>query len=128
MSSRILVHPVLQDRVTVMVTPEDSAGALLRIEYEACAVTPPTDDHVHPEQEERIEVLAGTLHCRVSGEVREMHVGETLIIPPGTPHALWNETPTGSRAVGEYRPALETLALFEALFVAAPGTGGEGRE
>lgn len=119
MSSRILVHPVLQDRVTVLVTPEDSAGALLRIEYDARAVTPPADDHVHPEQEERIEVLAGTLHCRVSGEVREMHAGETLVIPAGTPHALWNETPSGSRAIGEYRPALEMLALFEVLFAAA---------
>jgi quercetin dioxygenase-like cupin family protein len=128
MSSRILVHPVLKDRVTVMVTPEDSAGALLRIEYDARAVTPPADDHVHPEQEERIEVLAGTLHCRVGGEVREMHAGETLIIPPRTPHALWNETPTGSRTVGEYRPALATLELFEAIFVAAPGAGGDGRE
>jgi len=120
MSSRVLVHPVLQDRVSVIVTPEDSAGALLRIEYEAGAVTPPADDHVHPDQEERIEVLAGTLHCRVSGEVRELHAGETLIIPPCTPHALWNESPSGSRSIGEYRPALETLRLFEAIFVAAP--------
>ena len=123
MSSRILVHPVLQDRVTVMVTPEQSAGAVLRIEYEARAVTKPAVDHVHPDQEERIEVLAGTLHCRVGGEVREMHAGETLIIPPHTPHAVWNETPTGSRTVGEYRPALETLALLESFFVAAPEAG-----
>ena len=119
MSSRILVHPVLQDRVTVLVTPEDSAGELLRIEYEARAVTPPSDDHVHPEQEERIEVLAGTVHCRVSGEVREVRTGETLVIPPGTPHALWNENPSGSRAIADSRPALEMLALFEALFAAA---------
>lgn len=123
MSARILVHPLLQDRVTVRVTPEESNGALLRIEYDARAVTPPADDHVHPDQEERIEVLAGTLHCRIGGEVREMHVGETLIIPASTPHALWNESPTGSRSVGEYRPALETLALFEAFFVPAVGGG-----
>jgi quercetin dioxygenase-like cupin family protein len=118
MASRILEHPILGDRVTVLVAPEDSSGELLRIEYLARGVTPPPGDHVHPAQEERVQVLAGTVRCRVSGEERVLYPGDTLIVPTGTPHAVWNDDPAGSRSIGEFRPALDTLAALEAYFTA----------
>jgi quercetin dioxygenase-like cupin family protein len=116
MASRVLEHPGLGDRVTVLVTPEESAGALLRIEYLARGVTPPPGDHTHLEQEERVQVVAGTVRCRVGGEDRTLRPGESVTIPCGTPHAVWNEDPSGSCAIGEFRPALDTLATLEAHF------------
>ena len=116
MTSRILEHPALRDRVTILVAPEDSSGGLLRIEYLARAVTPPPADHVHPEQEERVEVVTGTVRCRVGGEERVLGPGEVLTLPPGVPHAVWNDDPSGSCSIGEFRPALDTLTMLEMAF------------
>jgi quercetin dioxygenase-like cupin family protein len=119
MAPRILEHPIRKDRVTILAAPEESSGELLRIEYLARAVTPPPPDHVHPAQEERVEVVAGTVRCRVGGEDRVLRPGEAVIIPPGVPHAVWNDDPSGSRSIGEFRPALDMLAMLETDFGAA---------
>jgi len=126
LKSRNLSHPVLGDRVLVLVTPEESSGELLRIEYLAQGVTPPPENHWHPEQEERVEVLTGTLRCRLGSEERLLRARDRVVFPAGVPHALWNDDPAGSRSIGEYRPALDTLAMFEFVFTATPEpiTGG----
>ena len=118
MAHKTLTHPVLGDRLTVLTTAEESGGELFRFEYAARAVTPPPPDHMHAEQEERIEVLAGRLHCRINGEERVLRTGERIVFPAGVYHTVWNADVEGSRSMGEYRPALDTEAMFDALFVA----------
>jgi quercetin dioxygenase-like cupin family protein len=117
--ARILEHPSTGDRIIVHTSTAESAGMLFRFEYVTCTPTPPAPDHVHPTQEERVEVLAGTVHCRIAGRERVLGVGERVVIPPGVPHAVWSEDATESRAIGEFRPALHTEAMFAALFAAA---------
>ena len=39
--------------------------------------------------------------------------GDTLDVPAGTPHAMWNPGPGRARAVWQTRPALKTEAFFE---------------
>jgi mannose-6-phosphate isomerase-like protein (cupin superfamily) len=132
MASTILEHPVWGDRMIVLVSAEESAGELFRFEYVShpgrstvwparlCPFTMSApDDHVHPEQEERVEVLAGTLRCRVAGREHVLAAGQRMVIPPGVPHAVWNADPSGSRSVGEFRPARDTQAMFQAYFAAA---------
>jgi len=118
-ASRVLEHPVLGDRIVLLTTTEESGGELFRFEYIARAVTPPAENHLHERQEERVAVLAGTLHCRLHDEERVLRAGDTLVIPPGTPHAVWNAEPSGCRSIGEFRPALDTQAMFESDFTAA---------
>ena len=109
----------LQDRVIVLISAEDSAGELFRFEYVAHQVTPPLREHVHTEQEERLEVLEGTVRCRVAGVDHRLHRGQRMIIPPGTPHAVWNHDPRGSRSIGEFRPAMNAERIFKAFIVGA---------
>ena len=116
MTKRILVHPVLKDQVTVIISAEESGGDLFRFEYLARSVTPAPHDHAHRCQEERIEILEGKLHCRIAGSECVLSAGETIVIPPGTPHAVWNAQAAGCRALGEYRPALDAQAMLEAEF------------
>jgi quercetin dioxygenase-like cupin family protein len=116
MAARILNHPRTGDRLIVHTAPEESAGALLRFEYVTGLAMPGPPDHAHADQEERVEVLAGTLHCRVHGRERVLQAGETIVIPPGVPHAVWNGETGESRSMGEFRPAGETLAMLEAYF------------
>lgn len=117
MAHTVLTHPGSGDRLIVLVSSEESAGARFRFEYVAETATPAPADHVHADQEESVEVLSGELRCRVGGEEHRLGPGDSLVIPPGVPHAVWNAHPDGCRSVGEFRPARETQSLFEAVFV-----------
>lgn len=63
----VVENPMTGERVTFLETASDTGGELLRFEY----VLPPRfsiPEHVHPRQEERHEVLSGTLTGRGGGE------------------------------------------------------------
>ncbi|HKM99255.1 MAG TPA: cupin domain-containing protein [Candidatus Binataceae bacterium] len=101
-----------RDRVIVLVSAEESAGELFRIEYIARDISPVPRDHIHIQQEERVEVIEGTLRCRVAGIESVLGPGERIVIPRGIPHAVWNDDRRGSRSIGEYRPAMNARAMF----------------
>jgi quercetin dioxygenase-like cupin family protein len=71
-------------------TSGDTNGALLEVEvvYRPRATPPPP--HYHPFQEERFQVLAGTIHTVIGHQTRTYGPGEALIIPPGISHAMHN--------------------------------------
>jgi mannose-6-phosphate isomerase-like protein (cupin superfamily) len=104
-------------------TAEDTAGELLRLDFFVAPGGFLGSEHLHPKQEERIEVLSGTLRCRVGGRERSVGVSEAIAVPPGTPHTLWNEGEEEAHALVAYRPALRMETLFETLF----GLGRDGK-
>ena len=60
------------------------------------ATVPPggeTEEHYHRESEEIYFFTAGRGRLRLDAEEREVEPGDTVVIPPGTRHKLWN---TGS--------------------------------
>ena len=71
--------------------------------------------HLHPAQDERFEVLAGELRTRVGGEERTLRAGDTLEIPRGTPHQMWNAAAQEARVRWVTTPAGRTLAWFRGL-------------
>jgi mannose-6-phosphate isomerase-like protein (cupin superfamily) len=72
------------------VTIVESTSERLTVEatYEQSKRPPPL--HSHPTQEEHFEVLAGTLQVRYGGDRAELGPGETLDIPEGMAHQMWN--------------------------------------
>ena len=112
MAVKLQERQVPRDRVIVLVSAEESSGALFRFEYIARAVTSRPRDHIHTQQEERVEVIEGMVRCRVAGVEYALRRGEKMIIAPGIPHAVWNDDPRGSRSIGEYRPAMNAQAMF----------------
>jgi cupin domain len=52
-------------------------------------------------------VLAGTLDVFADGQWREVQPGETLTVPPATPHTIRNVHPEELRAVNVHTPALD---------------------
>lgn len=115
MAGKTLIHPTTGDRVTVLIDSAALAGTCFRFEYDARTATPAPDDHAHP-QEERVEVLEGTLHCRIDGAVRVLAAGESLLFAPDVPHAVWHGGPGVSRSIGEFRPAGPMQQMLEAYF------------
>jgi hypothetical protein len=73
-------------------------------------------EHVHPKQESGAEVLSGSLVFEVSGTEHRVGPGESISIPPNTPHRFWNEAGEDAHAIQFFRPALDTAAFFETYF------------
>lgn len=75
--------------------------------------------HVHPKQEERFEILSGTLGLRMGGEEIVAGPGQAVTIPAGTPHRFWNAGEEEAHFRCEVRPALEFERLVETMFALA---------
>ncbi|WP_255149283.1 cupin domain-containing protein [Halorarius halobius] len=64
--------------------------------------------HVHPEQDEWLEVQEGRLGVWVEGRTEELEPGERVTIPAGTPHRFWNAGRGELRLHGGVAPGLRT--------------------
>lgn len=79
--------------------------------------------HVHPVQESRFTVLSGMSSFLVAGTRRDLGPGETLSVPPRTPHYLWNAGQEETHLIIEFRPGLLKQEFFETTF----GLAREGK-
>ena len=99
----------------VLQSARDTEDGSLRFDYSA----PPranVSEHVHRFQEERTEVVSGTLGMRVGGQELLLSAGQKAVGPPGVPHAWWNPSEEQEvRFVSEIRPGLEVETFFETL-------------
>ena len=78
--------------------------------------------HVHPQQEERFQVLRGTVGFRVGRKQVLSRPGDVLTIPAGTAHTFWNAGDEVAQFTCEVRPALQFEQLIETMFsLAAAG-------
>ncbi|HST70177.1 MAG TPA: cupin domain-containing protein [Solirubrobacterales bacterium] len=75
----------------------------------------PPPRHFHPEQDERFEVVEGTVRVELDGEPRDLQPGDSLEIPRGTVHRLWNPEEEPARAIWQTFPAGRTEQWFRAL-------------
>jgi quercetin dioxygenase-like cupin family protein len=119
----VLESPINGQRAVFQETAKDTGGELLRLDFFVAPGGFLGSEHLHPKQEERIEVISGSLRCRISGRERSVGMGEAIDIPPGAAHTLWNESQEDAHALVEYRPALRMETLFETLF----GLGRDGK-
>lgn len=62
-------------------------------------------EHVHANQEERFEVIEGTLAVTVAGEETLLKPGDVAVVPPGIAHQAFNRTDTEMHALVDVRPS-----------------------
>ncbi len=115
-SGDIMEHPVTGERIIFHKTAKDTGGEMLKAEVIMRAHGFVAAEHVHPLQEERFEVLAGSVKFRVNGVESELQAGKTAIVPQGTPHVWWNDGDEEARVMVEVRPALRFEEFFETFF------------
>jgi quercetin dioxygenase-like cupin family protein len=118
-----LESPINGQRAIFRETAGETGGELLRLDFYVAPGGFLGNEHFHPKQEERIEILSGILRCRVGDHERNVEQGEAVSVSPGLVHTLWNEGEEEAHALVEYRPALRMETLFETLF----GLGREGK-
>jgi mannose-6-phosphate isomerase-like protein (cupin superfamily) len=123
----VLENPFTGQDLTFRRTAADTGGELLEVESSWAAGGPEPPEHHHPRQEEHFEVLEGELRARVGGAERTVRSGESLDVPAGTPHSMWNPGPGPARALWQTRPALRTEAFFELVWgLARAAAAGDG--
>lgn len=111
-----LVHPVTGERIVFRRRARDTAGEVL----EATLYSAPTgfvpSAHVHPSQEERLEIGGAPMTVRIGDDERVYQPGEIAVVPAGVPHVVWNATDQEATALMQFRPALDTETMFETFF------------
>jgi quercetin dioxygenase-like cupin family protein len=106
---------------TFQLTPGESVRIrqqtpdMLEVEGEWAPHGTPPPGHFHPAQDERFEVLSGTLHARVDGQEHVLSAGDVLEVPRGAVHQMWNANGEPARAVWRTSPAGRTAEWFAAL-------------
>ena len=114
-AGRIIENPITKQRITFLKTARETSGELLRFEVRM-APGGFIHKHMHPNQQERVEVVSGTLRFRIRGRERSLASGETLVVNPGEAHEVRNESGTDAIFVVEARPALKTETGLEIIF------------
>ena len=118
----IIEDPITKQRITFLKTARDTDGELLRFEVRM-ASGGFIHRHMHPMQQERVEVVSGTMRFRIRGRERSLALGETLVVNPGEAHEVHNESGEDAIFVVEARPALKTERGLEIIF----GLAKEGK-
>jgi quercetin dioxygenase-like cupin family protein len=94
---------------------------VLELEASSTQAMPPPPAHFHPRQDERFEVLEGTVWTRIGDVERTYEAGDRFDVPAGTSHQV--SAQGAARMHWEIRPALRTAEFFERLY---GGQAGEG--
>jgi quercetin dioxygenase-like cupin family protein len=108
----VIDNPAALMRLRLVRTGAQTDGELLEMEatYEPGSIEPL--EHFHPNQYEHFEILAGFMEAQVGGDRRTLSAGDSLDIPAGTVHAMWNGGGDQARVLWQTRPALRSEEFF----------------
>ncbi len=115
-TGQVVVNSATGERVVFLALNRDTAGASLRADGYFEPGGQVRGMHVHPLQEERFEVLEGTLRFHIGREERIAKAGDVIVVPSGTPHLPSNIGEVEAHYLMEFRPALNTETFFENAF------------
>jgi len=115
-AGQTIENPVTGERFTWQQVAADTHGRSVLGEM----VLPPggfvAAEHVHPNQEERYEILAGQLKVRLDGREQTAGPGDRVIVPAGRAHVWRNGGDEEVRFRCEVTPALRFETFIETFF------------
>lgn len=109
-------NPVTGERIVVLQSAQETDGELFAFELTVKPHGFVAVEHIHLKQEEPFEVTRGTIRFRINGQEADAVVGQSVVVPSGTPHSWWNASDEEVAATVWLRPALNTEAFFETFF------------
>ena len=112
-TGQVIENPVSGEQIVFRKTAADTAGEYLEIELRLAADGKVPGMHVHPEQEERFEVLEGRMKFRMGLKTIEAGPGDVVTVPAGKAHKFSNGSDGRAIARVTVTPALEMERLFE---------------
>ena len=112
-AGQTLSNPVSGETIQFVQTAADTDGELLAIDLTLTPDGHVPGTHVHPEQEERFEVLSGTMKFKLGFNTIIAGPGDTVVVPAGKRHRFSNAGDEDAHVHVEVRPALRMEELFE---------------
>lgn len=70
--------------------PDNSAATAQSLAEAVVGSGAETIEHLHRRAEEIYHFSAGVGRMRLGGELFDVRAGDSVVIPPGTAHKLWN--------------------------------------
>lgn len=112
-----IVNPLTGYTLTFL----DATDELFRFREVALPSTYGPALHVHPLQEERFEVVRGSIEFVMGSKKIVYHPGESVVVPAGVAHTFQNVGDGEAEMIGEYRPGLpeHSRRFFEVYFALA---------
>jgi quercetin dioxygenase-like cupin family protein len=113
-AGQTLENPASGERITFRQTAAATGGELVAIDLQL----PPNRRvpgglHLHPLQEERFQVVEGTMRFRMGRKRIVAGPGEVVVVPRGVKHDFANAADDEALVRVEVRPALKMERLFE---------------
>jgi quercetin dioxygenase-like cupin family protein len=108
-----LVNPVTRMDIRFIQTASDTGGELLEMEstFNGETIEPPP--HYHPFQAEEFKILEGAIHTNIDGKFRVYKKGESIQLPAGTVHSMWNASDEKAILNWKVKPAMNTENFIE---------------
>jgi quercetin dioxygenase-like cupin family protein len=118
-SGQVLDNPISGERFIFQQTAGDTDGRLLAFDLVLEPDGRVPGGHVHPEQEERFQVLAGAVRFRKGLRGVLATAGDELVVPPGTYHRFANVGDEPAVVRVQVQPALSMERLYETVVALA---------
>jgi mannose-6-phosphate isomerase-like protein (cupin superfamily) len=112
-AGQILENPQSGERFIFRKTAADTDGAYLEFDLELQPDGKVPGKHIHPNQEERFEVLDGTMKFKVGHRTIVAVAGDVLTVPAGMAHKFRNGGATLAHVRVTVTPALKMEQMFE---------------
>ena len=100
--------------ITKAAADDDDGISIMEIVQGPTAPVPPL--HVHPTQEERYEVLSGTMTVTENGTEHILRPGDSHTVPPGVPHTYRVGGSDDLRFRTHHRPGARFEAYMEEIW------------
>ena len=118
----MLENPVTGERLVFHKTSRETGGEAVVLEAFVRPNGFVASAHVHPSQDERFEILGGSVGFRLDKQEIVARPGDRVLVPAGMAHTFWNAGEDEAHFVCEVRPALQFEQLIETMFsLAADG-------
>lgn len=108
-----LENPVTGEKLTFVETAASTNGERVVLDLELAAGGKVPGVHIHPKQEEKFEVLQGTMKFRYGMKKIVAEAGETVVVPAGKVHDFANAGTSTVHVRVTISPALKMEEMFE---------------
>jgi quercetin dioxygenase-like cupin family protein len=114
-AGKVIENPRTRQKLTFLRTARETDGTLLEFEVAAEAAGADLPPHVHPGQEERIAILAGTVRIRIADDERTLAAGDAASVPAGVSHS-WTCAGGDTRVRVSVAPAADAETFLETMY------------
>ena len=114
-TGQTIENPISGERITFLKTAEETNGASCLFD---CRVSPgktPLPAHIHTTQEERFEMISGTLEVVLGDETFTLCAGQKAVLPAGIKHQWRNAGPEDVHFRVEVVPPRNIERVLEAV-------------